>query len=260
MTERRFPYAGWPDEAVDLVERSIRVHGGWEEWKRLEVISVETARLRGLVPAIKGLGRTFGLPRRFELRPHRQVVIFERFPGEDTTGIYERGVVSLVDAKTTETLIGSVNHRKTFVGRAKRRRWTPLDAIYFFGFALLHDHSIPFTLGEAGFVGMRRVRSRGEELDAIELDFPAERETHCRRQTVHFGRDCLVRRHDYVAEVVGSWAGVCQYWNDYEMVAGFKFPMKRRVVARLSGTPLPLTVLDAEFRSIEVESRPDAKP
>jgi hypothetical protein len=260
VTERRFPYSGWPDEAVDLVERSIRLHGGWEEWKRLEVIHVEPAWLRGLLPAIKGLGRTFGLPRRFELRPHRNVAIFERYPGEDTTGIYEGGVVSLVDAKTTETLIGSVNHRKTLEGRARRRRWTPLDALYFFGYALLHDHSIPFTLGEAVFVGMSRVRSRGEDLDALELDFPDERDTHCRRQTVHFGRDGLVRRRDYVAEVAGAWARGCEYWNDFEMIGGFKFPMKRRVVARLSGRPLPLTFLDWAFRSIEVESNPDAKP
>lgn len=249
----RFPYHQWPDEAVDLVETSIRAHGGWDAWKGLEVIRLEPAFLRGLLPAVKGYGRTFGLPRSFEARPHRGVVMLEGFPDPETTGVYEAGVVSLVDAKTTETLIGSIGHRKTLAGSARRRRWTPLDALYFLGYAMLHDHSVPFTLGEAAFVSMRTVTSRGETLAAIELDFPPARETHCVTQTVYFGPEGLVRRNDFVVEIVSPLAKVCQLWEDYEPASGFRLPMRRRVTARLSGRPLPFTVLDTKFSRIEVE-------
>lgn len=251
----RFPYAGWPDEAVDLVEHSIRVHGGWDEWKRLEVIYIEPAALRGPLPLIKGLRRTFVLPRRFELRPHRNVALFEGYPDDETTGLYEDGVVSLVESMTSETLIGSLNHRKTFEGFAKHRLWSPLDALYFFGYSLLHYHSMPFSLGEAAFLAIGDVRSRGEDLVRLDLEFPAERITHCNRQAIFFSREGLVRRHDYVAEVIGSFARGSHYWDDYELVDGFKFAMRRRVTARVSGTPLPITVLDASFRSFSVETR-----
>jgi len=250
----RFRYSGWPDAAVDLVEDSIRAHGGWDAWKTLEVIRLDPAWLRGPLPWMKGYGRTFGLPRYFELRPHREVAVFEGFPTDDTTGLYENGTVSLVDAKTTETLIGSAHHRKTLQGTARNRTWTPLDALYFFGYALLHYHSIPFTLGEAAFVSMSEVSMRGQPLTSLELDFPPERETHCVRQTFFFGPEGLVRRHDYVADVISRLARGCHMWEDYDLVGGMKFATRRRVRVRLSGRPLPITVLDASFRAIEITS------
>jgi len=250
----RFRYAGWPDAAVDLVEDSIRAHGGWDAWKALEVIRIDPAWLRGPLPWLKGFGRTFGLPRRFELRPHRDVAVFEGYPNDEMTGLYENGTVSLVDAKTTETLIGSVGHRKTLQGRARRRTWTPLDGLYFFGYALLHYHSIPFTLGEADFVSMRQVPFRGETLTALELHFPPQRETHCARQSFFFGAEGLVRRHDYVAEVISPLARGCHFWGEYDLVDGMKFATRRTVKVRVSGRPLPITVLDASFRRIEIDS------
>jgi hypothetical protein len=250
----RFPYAGWPDDAVDLVERSIRTHGGWDAWKALEVIRIDPGWLKGSLPFLKGYGRTFGLPRRIELRPHRNVAVFEGYPNDETTGLYEKGTVSLVDAKTTETLIGSKGHRLTFDGGARRRRWAPLDALYFFGYALIHYHSIPYTLGEATFVSSRSVHVGGEELDVLELEFPPERETHSARQTFYFGREGLVRRHDYVAEVVGSWAKGSHFWLDYDLVDGLKFATRRQVRLRLTSRALPVVVLEAFFSRIEIES------
>lgn len=250
----RFPYTGWPDAAVDLVEHSIRTHGGWDAWKTLEVIRIDPGWLRGALPVLKGFGRTFGLPRRIELRPHRKVAVFEGYPNDETTGLYEKGIVSLVDAKTTETLIGSKGHRLTFEGPARRRRWTPLDALYFFGYALLHYHSIPFTLGEADFVSSRTARLGGEDLEVLELEFPAERETHSPRQTFYFAGEGLVRRHDYVAEVVGPWAKGAHLWHDYDLVGGLKFATRRQVRLRLSDRVLPVVVLDAFFSRIEIES------
>lgn len=252
----RFRYSGWPDEAVDLVEASIRAHGGWDAWKRLEIIRIEPGWLRGPLPLLKGFGRTFGLPRHFELRPHRHVAVFEGFPDAETTGLFEDGVVSLVDAKSTETLIGSRSHRKTFDSRARARRWTPLDALYFFGYALLHYHAIPFTLGEASFVCLEGVKIGRDTLLALELDFPLERETHCRRQKFFFGDEGLVRRHDYTADIVGPWAKGAHYWEDYDLVDGLKLPTRRRVKARVSGLVLPVTVLDAFFRDISVRFSP----
>lgn len=250
----RFPYHGWPAEAVDLVERAILRHGGTDLWHRLEAISLDPRFLRGPLPALKGHGRTFGLPSSFEIRPHRKTVIFRNFPDGDHDGLYEDGTVSIVERITSETMIGSVDHRKTFRGRAKHRRWLPLDALYFFGYALVHYHSVPFVLGGAGFVGQRVVRSRGETLSALEVEFPEGSHTHSRRETLFFADTGLIRRHDYTAEVVSSIAHGCHYSDDYEIFEGMAIAMRRTIVASMLGRPTIIPVLAAEFRDATLET------
>jgi hypothetical protein len=39
---------------------------------------------------------------------------------------------------------------------AKYRRWSPIDALYFFGYALWHYHVLPFALAEAQFLRVLR--------------------------------------------------------------------------------------------------------
>jgi hypothetical protein len=221
-----------PDAAAFLA-RAVERHGGRERWARLRVTLSPTS-LTGLVPWLKGVGRTFTLPSRADIEPARARAVFHDYPGAGATAVFEAGRVALGGAPLAE-------HRASFRGARKWRRWSPLDALYFFGYALTHYHAVPFTLGDAqlrGWDARRRV---------LTVEFPPSVHTHCAVQSFHFDDSGLIVRHDYVAEIVGGWARGAHFWRDPVTVEGFPIATHRRVLARLGATPLPLVALDARL-------------
>ena len=134
-----------------------------------------------------------------------------------------------------------------FRGWRKLRRWSPADALYFFGYALTHYHGLPFTLGRARPLALRQVRYAGRTLHGIEVELPAELHTHSRRQTFYFEADGLLRRHDYVADIAGAWARGAHFWTDFVTVAGLEMPRVRHVVARIGRRATPFVALHAEL-------------
>ena len=245
-------YAEWPPDAVAAVERAIAVHGGRARWQSIRAIHLDLAALGGLLPVAKGYRRTFGAPRSIETQPHRRTTIFHGYPDQDHRGRFVDGDVAIERIGDGSVVEASARHRETFNGAAKNRRWRPLDALYFFGYALWHYHVVPFTLPEARFVRLLRHR-RG--LPGVEVAFAPDVPTHSARQRFFFGADGRIVRHDYVAEVVGAWARGCHFWLDYETPRGGGLPiaMRRRVVWRLFGRPTPLTVLRARFASAQIQ-------
>src|SRR6185503_11083963 len=109
-------------EALRLVERAIARHGG-ERWSRIEAVELPVLALSGFLPWLKGYPRSFGLPRLVRVDP------------VGVRGVFDRGRVALGEAEPVE-------HRPSFSGAGKRRRWSALDALYFFGYALTHYHSL----------------------------------------------------------------------------------------------------------------------
>lgn len=59
--------------------------------------------------------------------------------------------------------------------------------------------------------------------------FPDDVPTHCRTQTFYFDKNYLLRRLDYTAEVVGSWAHAAHVCNTFRDFSGLKIPTHRRV-------------------------------
>ena len=140
-------------EALRLIERVIARHGG-ERWSKVRSIDLPVLSLSGFLPWLKGNGRTFGLPRLIRLEPARARAVFVDYPSPGEQGIYEGGRVGLGSADPAE-------RRATFAGPGKWRRWTALDALYFFGYALTHYHSLPWSLREAEPLALRRSRQSG---------------------------------------------------------------------------------------------------
>jgi hypothetical protein len=230
-------FVDWSAAARAVIERACRAHGGEERWRHWR-LRLEMRALRGLLPSLKGLGRTFPRPSRVLIEPARAAATFEDYPTPGARAHFDAGAVRLVDAGGGEQV--SPDHRASFVGRARRRRWSPADAVYFFGYALTHYHALPFTLPDG-----RLLDHRG---DAVTVELPPEVHTHCRRQTFHFGPDGLLRRHDYVADVVGWWARGAHHWRDYTTVDGLAVARTRHVVARLGALALPpFVALHAEL-------------
>jgi hypothetical protein len=199
--------------------------------------------LGGLVPEHKGLGETFPAPTRLEVWPRRGLVVMHDFPATGRRGVFSNGEVRLLDGETI--LEARADGRASFSGARKRRRWAPLDALYFFGYALAHYHSLPFSLAAARPLVVRRGRSAGSALTGITVELPATLHTHCRRQTFFFDEEGLLRRHDYVAEIVGWWARGAHRWDDFVEAGGVLVARRRHVVARLGRFETPIVALRA---------------
>jgi hypothetical protein len=237
---------GWGGPERGLLDAAIRRHGGWEAWRSLRTLVVRPKALSGLLPRLKGFGKTFDLPPRAEIHPHDEKAIFHAYPTPGASGTFARGSLVLTDERGA-VVASTADARGSFHGWRKLRRWTPADALYFFGYALTHYHGLPFTLGRGKPLGLRRVRHEGRTLTGIEVELPPELHTHSRRQTFYFEEDGLLRRHDYVADIVGFWARGAHFWRDFVTVAGLQIPRVRHVVARLGRRATPFVALHAEL-------------
>jgi hypothetical protein len=246
------PSSPWTGEPRRLLERALERHGGWAAWRRLGGLTLTLRSLTGLVPRRKGVNDTFPTPTRGEIWPHRGVVVLHDYPAPGRRGLFSAGQVQLLDGDLI--LEGRVDPRASFSGWRKRRRWTPSDALYFFGYALAYYHALPFSLVAARPLGVRRARSAGRALTGVAVELPTTLHTHCRRQTFFFDDEGLLRRHDYVADIVGAWARGAHRWDDFVDVGGIPVPRHRHVVARLGPLELPIVALDARFDDVALVS------
>jgi len=230
--------------AIDLVERSVARHGGRQRWERGGTLVIQPATLTGFIPRAKGVGRTFPLPPRMEIALGQYKAVFRDYPKPGAFGEFDNGRVAL--RSTDGTVIEEdPNHRASFDGLQKNRHWSPLDALYFFGYALSYYHAMPFDLGRTRYVSLQG--------SALTVDFPPEIHTHCTRQTFHFDETGLISAHDYVAEIISPWARGRHRWLNYENADGLMIARTRDVRALLLGWQSPLVALHAEFRAVHVE-------
>jgi len=232
----------WPTDGRALVEQAVTAHGGAAAWQSVRSVKLGFGAASGVLARFKGYPTAFGAPREFEVRPHEQQTIFHAYPDARHRGWFLNGDVMIEDVATRQPVAQSRDHRRTFTGPEKRRQWNPLDALYFFGYALWHYHVLPFTLGDARFI--RLVGDAG-----IEVEFAASVHTHCRRQCFFFDAEGRIARHDYVANVLGIWARGCHFWQSYREVNGLQIAHERRVSARAFGRPVPLTALSVSLAS-----------
>jgi hypothetical protein len=240
-------FVGWTDAARAVIERACESHGGERRWRQLE-LGLELRTLSGLIPRMKGAGKTFPVPGRVLVRPSVGAAIFQDYPTPGTQGHFDGGAIWLEDPAGRRHT-GAANHRTSFTGWNKWRRWEALDALYFFGYAVTHYHALPFTLPEGRLV-RHRARADG---DTLTIDLPAALHTHSRRQTFHFDPEGLIRRHDYVADIVGWWARGAHFWRDHVRVDGYPVARTRHVVARLGSLVTPVTALHAELAVVGTE-------
>jgi hypothetical protein len=242
----------WTPPATEILMRACDHYGGMRTWQALRRIRLVPGRLSGLLPWVKGVGNTFPLPRLFEISPHERRTRFLDYPDDEHTGIFENGAVRIERSDGGEVVIAEEHHRQSFRGFAAHRRWRPIDALYFFGYALSHYHALPFTLFDARLVKITAASPRNP-LDVLDVELPADLPTHCRRQTFYFDKAGQLTRHDYHAEVVGIWARAAHFWKRQTLFNGFPVSLERHVLARLGRTPFPLTALCATFVDAEVE-------
>jgi hypothetical protein len=249
---------GWMPAAVAVLDRAFEHFGGVDAWRRIRLIRVFGLRMSGLLPLLKGMGHTYVLPDVVEIYAYERRTRFLDYPAKGSTGVYDNGSVRIEVASTGEVLEASTNHRSTFARLTRNRRWSPLDALYFFGYALNHYHSLPFELAGARLLDLRVSGAGGVIVDRLEVEFPPEVTTHSRRESFYFDGDGWLVRHDYVADIIGGWARGAHLWKRQTRVGGFPIAMERQVVARIGTAVSPVTVLHSTFDHVVVELAPEA--
>jgi hypothetical protein len=227
-------------------QRVLEAYGGLALWRRLQhvVLQVETS---GPLPQMKGLGKTFPQFGIVSVDAVRRRAEFRDYPRAGETTIFNAGTIEVLGGDRAVVLEKAV-YRETFRGLKKYRRWSPADAVYFYGYALTTYFSLPFILCEYAtgineWKGGARVTAR----------FPENFDTHSQEQTLWFDRDGLVVRHDYRADVVGWWATGAHFTSDYERMSGLPVARRRDVYARSFSAVTPIPVLSARLRPLEVK-------
>jgi hypothetical protein len=72
-------------------------------------------------------------------------------------------------------------------------------------------------------------QEHGQTWRRLKVTFPSHIASHCKEQTFYFDADGLIRRHDYIAEVLGSSGPAAHYSSEHREFDGIKVPTKRRV-------------------------------
>ena len=243
-----------------LLDEVAEAHGGLERWQAAKSI---TARVRsgGLLLRTRVAGNRFR-DYRLTVYVHQPRAELDPFPRDGQMGVFDHGEAR-IETADGETLESRSDSRSAFSGATGLRRnvrWDALDSAYFGGYAMWSYLTTPLLLTRDGVEV-----SEGEEWDEVgetwrrlEVEFPPDLHTHSRRQSFYFDARGLLRRQDYVAEVVGRWAHAAHYCDEHVRAGGLVFPTRRWVRPVGPGNralPFP-TMVRIELSELHVESGP----
>lgn len=222
--------------AAAALERILDAHGGLPLWQTLSAVEVE----------LSAWGLLFGAK---HIRPLRHAVVV--VDANDPRAV----IKDFPEPRCTAALLGTHrveirdesgavlryrdNPRRAFAHPRRLLYWDDLDFTYFCGYAMWCYLTVPFLLLRHG-VNLQTWEQDAEGAVNLTVGFPDYLPVHCPTQKFYFDPAGRLVRHDYTAEVVGSWARAAQLCADYRRFGGLWMPTRRRVYPRgPSGRPLP---------------------
>ena len=218
---------------MTLLEEVIAAHGGRERWEAASQLRAQMDSggllLRTRVPGRKLAGQ-------ITVELHEPVSSFDPFPEPGKRAVFDHGAVRI---ETTDgEVVDSREHpRELFFGVPGLRRnlrWDALDLTYFAGYAWWNYIAVPFVLDEPG-VRVEEIEpwpvgdAGGSVWRRLAVTFGPEFHTHSPEQVFYYDADLRLRRHDYVAQIVGRWAHAAHMCADHVEVDGLVFPTRRWV-------------------------------
>lgn len=246
--------------SAELLDEVLEAHGGAQRWRAARTISARV-RTGGLLVRTRMPGNRFA-DYRLTVDVDEPRAVLDPFPRAGERGVFERGAVR-IESVAGEVLASRADPRSAFSGPSGLRRtlrWDALDSTYFAGYAMWNYLTTPLLLTREG-VELREGEDwseGGERWRRLEVSFDHGIDTHSPRQTMYFDARRVLRRHDYVAEVVGRWARAAHYCDEHVQAGGLVFPTRRRVRPvgvrnRALGFP---TLVSLELSELHVEPHP----
>jgi hypothetical protein len=235
----------------DLLQKAVDAHGGLNRWNEISKITV-AASMTGAIWFVKGQG-DYLKDVVMTIDTTKEKLVTD-FPGQDKRLTFEPNRVVMTKRDGT-ILQERGDPEESFKGQLRETPWDDLHVAYFQGEALWTYLNTPFLYTQQGFETqeIESIVVDGETWRRLKVVFPDRIKSHSREQISCFGRDGLIRRHDYTVDILGGATGL-NYASDYREVGGIIIPTKRRIYAYKDDyqlVPEPLLV-EIEMREIIV--------
>ncbi|SEE35131.1 hypothetical protein [Streptomyces sp. KS_5] len=213
---------------TDLLDLVYEAHGGLERWQRLKQVKF-TGAAAGILPWPRP---DFLADFTATIDPQAQNVVVDRFGAPGRRARYTPDRVDILDGSGT-VVGGRDEPRRAFDDYSGGELWSETQAAYFAGYAFWTYLTVPFTLAWDGVrsTEIEPWQENGEQWRRLRVAFPADIVTHNSVQTLYFGDDFLLRRHDYSPDLLGNPL-TAHYPAEYRTFDGFAFPTRRHMVHR----------------------------
>ncbi|MFC4034904.1 hypothetical protein ACFO3J_26050 [Streptomyces polygonati] len=212
----------------ELLTQVIDTYGGLDRWNGFSRL---TARVKGggALWVVKGQeGVLDDYTTRIDL--HRQYAS-HAFGGRGLRSVYTPDRVA-VETEAGAVVEERTDPRSAFAGHDFTMPWDRLHLAYFTGYAMWTYLTEPFSLAAPGSVTeeLEPWREEDETWRRLKVVLPAGVVGHGRENVYYIDEGGLIRRHDYVAEVLGKGAGLAAHLiSGHREFDGIVVPTERRV-------------------------------
>lgn len=237
-----------------LLEKVIAAHGGLERWSVVRALDIDSS-ITGGIWQVKGKSALFKhIAARISTMEPGVHLTFDGDPRREAEWTPERTTFRSGTSQVAER----TNARSHFDGQFITSPWDELDAIYFCSYALWTYFNCPFVFMRPG-VETREIAhwmEPGEEepWDRLHVTYPDSIVTHGKYAVAYFDSSGLLRRYDYVVDIMGGATGA-NYAHDYTDIGGLQIPQHRQVFGYdEKGLPLGPVLVDIQVLSAQLHN------
>lgn len=233
-----------------LLDKALAAHGGLERWTRVDALDLSLS-ITGGIWHVKGQPHLLEhISASVMTREPRVLVTFESGAYSSADWTPERTVLTTTSGETLER----THAREHFDGQFIASPWDPLDAVYFCSYAIWTYFNSPFLFAKPGNV-LRDIgpwQEGGETWSRLHITFAEGLVTHGRHAVAYFDDSGLLRRYDYVVDIMGGATGA-NYAHGYADCTGLLIPQHRQVFGYdEQGRPQSTLLVDIEVLSTTI--------
>lgn len=211
-----------------ILKMSMTAYGGWERWQQIKKIRFQM-QAGGWALRLKWRSQIFAKTQ-VQIFPEQPFVRMDPFPKAPYSGGLNRHKVWIEDV-AGQMVSERLDPRPFFKKFRRKFYWDDLDCLYFGAYALWNYVTQPFLLHhpDIKLQELKPLENNGRKWHRLLARFPDDIPTHSRDQIFYFDEQGFIVRHDYTADVFGSWAKAAHFSMDFTEVDGMVFPTQRRV-------------------------------
>jgi len=209
----------------ELLELAVDAAGGLDRWKQLKSVRASMS-ITGAIYHLTGKPDVL-----------KDITVEAQLQEQTLTIHYrdqQRRTTFAPDLIVSETEEGQLlerraNPRASFEGHVLETPWDDIHLAYFVSEALWTYFTLPFLYTYPGFITEELApwQENREVWRPLKVTFPDNVTSHTREQVSYFGKDGLLRRHEFTIDILGGATGL-YYPTDYQAFDGIMVPTKRR--------------------------------